>query len=295
MLNISKQILYIYIAIIFLLTGCSKQGTIEIIRPDNLGCWIGQYEFNECTNVARILILYDINIYKEDENYFADIYIDGFKITQRLTAKVNGDENAIDLAFEKYLPDNISTPYEEGDLLLKLSKEGENILTEWGKIKAIDEYSQDSNKIYFTKLQDDEAELFNPSINQHELASSQEELSSWIYQYVFDEAVPTHYAWAYDINIYKRNNKYYAFINVDGFQTSKKIIAKVEGNKDSIDFVFERYSLNNVVVCEPFKKGDILLSFTKKGSYIYTKWGEISAMVSENQESNKICFTKYKD
>ncbi|HEY8392854.1 MAG TPA: DUF5991 domain-containing protein [Capillibacterium sp.] len=65
-------------------------------------------------------MFYGLTIYREGNNFFGEINIDGFQTMERLLATVSGDENGIELKFFRYLPDNIFEPYEEGDILLTL-------------------------------------------------------------------------------------------------------------------------------------------------------------------------------
>lgn len=115
--------------------------------------WLGDYEFFE-HYPPNIDMEYDINIYKENSDYFAKIFIDGFQTTSRIKAKVLSKQDGIELVFESYLPDNDFELYKEGDLLINFKKENSEIYTYWGKIEAILPENKDSGKVYFTKLEE---------------------------------------------------------------------------------------------------------------------------------------------
>ncbi len=55
------------------------------------------------------------NIYKENGNYFAKIYIDGFQTTRRIKAKVQSRQDSIDFVFETFLPDNYFEDLNKGE------------------------------------------------------------------------------------------------------------------------------------------------------------------------------------
>ena len=48
-----------------------------------------------------------IKIYKENNEYYGDISIDGFQTMKRIRTKAVGDKNSVNLVFDTYLPDNV--------------------------------------------------------------------------------------------------------------------------------------------------------------------------------------------
>lgn len=121
--------------------------------------------------------------------------------------------------------------------------------------------------------------------------TAKNDLQTWIGEYSFYEFIPPDINMDYNIVIYKENGGFFAKITIDGFQTMKRIKAKVSVNKELIDIVFEEYLPDNMF--ELYAKGDVLLSFKKAGSNIYTNWGKIQPVSPKNQVNNKIYF-KYK-
>ncbi len=113
-------------------------------------------------------------------------------------------------------------------------------------------------------------------------------LESWIGSYTFSEYAPPDQNMFYTISIYKEDNKYFSKLNIDGFQTIVRLQAKVSGDEKSIKLLFEKYLPDNQF--EPYDKGDILLSFEKRESSIYTSWEKIKPMLESNYESSKVYF-----
>jgi len=92
------------------------------------------------------------SIYKENEGYYAKIYIDGFQTTRRIKAKVQSNREGVDLVFETYLPDSTGEDLNKGDILLSLIKVDSEIYTNWRGIKPILPENKTSGKGYFEKV-----------------------------------------------------------------------------------------------------------------------------------------------
>jgi hypothetical protein len=111
---------------------------------------------------------------------------------------------------------------------------------------------------------------------------------TWVGKYSFSEFVPPDENMFYAISIYKDEGIYYADISMNGFQTIQRLRAKVDGNKNSIKLRFDKYLPDNRF--EPYKVGDILLSFEKSGSDLYTFWGKIEPIHKNNKKSGSPYF-----
>ena len=105
--------------------------------------WIGSYSFEEFApgsfrkNEFRD---YSITIY-EDNGLYARIKIDGYKILERMTAKVWTHHDEIWLTFYEYYVDeegntSVCGTREEGSTLLKMRREGDILITTWYAIGA---------------------------------------------------------------------------------------------------------------------------------------------------------------
>lgn len=111
--------------------------TFSNYEEPNLDEWIGNYSFYEYCPPNQNMV-YQISIYRQYDLYLAKIEIDGFQTLTRKLTRVVGDENHIDLVFEKYLEDDIDllysyNHYRQGDIFLSLSRTDSEIYTTWGK------------------------------------------------------------------------------------------------------------------------------------------------------------------
>lgn len=113
-------------------------------------------------------------------------------------------------------------------------------------------------------------------------------LESWIGDYTFSEFSPPDQNMFYSITIYKEDSNYYADIIIFGFQTLSELRATVLGEENSIKLVFEKYLPDNMY--EPYNKGDILLSFEKRNSLLYTTWGKLEPMLKSNVKLGEVYF-----
>lgn len=118
--------------------------------------------------------------------------------------------------------------------------------------------------------------------------TASQSLDSWVADYSFSEFVPPDQNMFYSISVFKENDSYYAEINIDGFQTTQRLKAEVEGDENSVKFIFSKYLEDNRF--EPYKKGEILLSFEREKSDLNTFWGKITPIDKNNSESGGIYF-----
>lgn len=132
---------------------------------------------------------------------------------------------------------------------------------------------------------DETDEIIPSSSNENETNSESSRLESWLGQYTFSEFIPPDQNMYYSISINQENGKYYAQINIDGFQTMQRLKAKVLGDENDIQLIFEDYLPDNVL--EPYDKGDILLSLKKENEGLYTFWNKIEPMLDSNKQSDQ--------
>jgi len=114
----------------------TDEANISLEDASPLSTWLGEYSFSEYAPPDQNMF-YSLTIYREGNNFFGELSIDGFQTMDRLLATVFGDENTIEIKFLQYLPDNIYEPYEEGDVLFTLQKHESKLFTTWGKIKPL--------------------------------------------------------------------------------------------------------------------------------------------------------------
>ena len=123
--------------------------SINTSASNKMDSWLGNYSFSEVVPPDQNMF-YEISIGKEDNKYYAELSIDGFQTMQRLKANISGNENAIEMVFEKYLPGNVFEPYEDGEILLNFEKRDSKVYTTWGKVRPILECNLEPGA-YFTK------------------------------------------------------------------------------------------------------------------------------------------------
>ncbi|MBP3459739.1 MAG: hypothetical protein J6K58_11085 [Lachnospiraceae bacterium] len=125
-----------------------------LLKENNLDSWIGVYKFSESANEPDgpfMMMDYEIKIYKE-EDYYADIIIDGQTTLARAKAEVYGNREWISLTFLEYLPENIIGMYaKKNDVLISFRKDNREIYTYWGEIEPMLYDNEESGKIYFQK------------------------------------------------------------------------------------------------------------------------------------------------
>lgn len=145
-------------------TGCAKNGTDayennienEVSENSSLDSWMGSYKYMESysgEDTPFMFMSYEISIYKEEGNYYAEISIDGQTTMAHARARVYGSENWISMVFEDYYPDHLVGGFlnHGNSVLISLQKEEEEILTYWGEITPMLHENEPSGKCYFEK------------------------------------------------------------------------------------------------------------------------------------------------
>lgn len=110
---------------------------------DDLDGWIGEYTFfeqYEHDDLAPQCWVYDINIYKENGQCYANVVVNGHMIGVNVKAQVYGDEEWISLVLMEYNPDHVMGLSEmKNNVILSLRKEEEDIYTYWGILTPLGE------------------------------------------------------------------------------------------------------------------------------------------------------------
>ena len=70
-----------------------------------------------------------------------------------------------------------------------------------------------------------------------------------------------------------------------------KIKSKVFGNKEWVSIILLEY-LDKGILSSDSKKNDLLISFRRENSDIYTYWGKLCTYIWEHKQSNEIYFKK---
>lgn len=107
-----------------------------------------------------------------------------------------------------------------------------------------------------------------------------QDLDAWIGDYIYVETFPheadeeAHYFCGYHVEIFKKNNRYYATIEGEGWQLQTQTLATVSGNEEAVRLYFEETLPEDALygVCERYDNSDKLLTFQKKGDVLETTW-----------------------
>lgn len=144
-----------------------KNETIKKITPNvvkkelptasnNLDLWIGTYTFYESAKIGReetsFINTIEVEIYKEDGEYLARIDEEG-QVTNKILAKVYGNEEWVSFVFVDYLPDSILYKNKKKGVLLSFRNDDGKIHPYWGEIQPMLEESENSEEIYFEKVE----------------------------------------------------------------------------------------------------------------------------------------------
>lgn len=120
-------------------------------------------------------------------------------------------------------------------------------------------------------------------------------LYSWAGKYYYEEYLPPNMGMTYLITIYE-DDGLFAYIKIDGFQTLKRLKAKVWSHEDELIFEFLEYYTDDKgksTIYESYYEGDILLKLKRRDNVYISEWCKLQPMITEGEDSVKY-FTKYK-
>ena len=169
-MKIKPSLCWLLLVAMFLLPGCtngqspsapsssvfmasSLSASLPPSTGENLDNWIGTYHFYEYGG-NYINMDYRIFIFKENQQYFADIFIDGHMTMVRDRAEVTGNAESIKLTFIKKYPDGDDESYHIGDLLMSFRYQDSTLYTDWGELEPMLLENNDSG-VYFEKVSDE--------------------------------------------------------------------------------------------------------------------------------------------
>lgn len=109
--------------------------------------------------------------------------------------------------------------------------------------------------------------------------------NSWVGAYNYAEFAPPNITISYWITIYEEDGLY-AKIKIDGFQTLRRLKAKVRTHGNEISFEFYDFYVDNrghsnQGICD-YKKGDILLTLVKQDNTYVIEWGALSPTLEQD-------------
>lgn len=261
-------------------TNCPVQNTETEVK-NNLDNWIGQYAFDEAYSeegYAPMFMDYDINIYKENDQYYADVVVNGQMTGINLKARLYGSDEWVSLVIEKYNPEHVTGLSKmENTVLISLERQGEDLYTYWGVLYPLAE-DLPASGIYFEKVTEEETvQTGSPKETNG--------LEAWVGNYAFSEepGKSTEELRDYDITIYEEDGQYYADLKISGGGIGIDVKAKPFGNDEWISLVLIGYNPGHKSGLETMENG-VLLSLRKQGEDIYTYWGgrDVTELLSDS-------------
>lgn len=116
-----------------------------------------------------------------------------------------------------------------------------------------------------------------------DLQYDRHEWDQWIGDYHFDEFALPHQNMDYKMSIAKHpeSSLLSVYLEVDGSQTMTRKKARVVGNANYIEIVFDS-SGDDDMFPDSYLPGEIIVSFSRKGDELYTAWGRLKPMLPEN-------------
>ena len=127
----------------------------NVSNQSNLSEWVGKYEYSAVISLANpsapLGEVYNVTIYQEKEECFAQIDADGWMLYIRAKAQVRGDKNSIELVFLENTEKAMQL-FQKGDVIIKFIRDGENIITNWISIAPELGAKEGAEGIYFVKI-----------------------------------------------------------------------------------------------------------------------------------------------
>lgn len=143
------------LSVCIMVTGCSNQiNTVDSNEVNELDEWIGKYNFQEAYNVkenAPLIMNYEITIYKENGNYYANVEIVGQTTWIDIKAEIFGSDKWISMVYLEDLSDIAAGKNYMNEVLLSFKKEENIIYTYWGGISPMLIENDVSGQIYFQR------------------------------------------------------------------------------------------------------------------------------------------------
>lgn len=124
--------------------------TFSCISAKQLDNWDGDYLYNEKPVKAlagyNMVMIWTLKIKQENKDCIALIEVDGQQTHMVIRAIVSGDDNSINLTFDKGIDGMGYDDLKKGDHLLQLKREKGKIKTKWDKLEPIldEEFKNDT-------------------------------------------------------------------------------------------------------------------------------------------------------
>lgn len=237
----------------------------------DLDSWVGKYEFGEFIDCGEdfspMFYAYDIEIYKENDRYYADIEVNGHMVGINLRAKLYGNDEWVSLVIDEYYPEHI-VGYSgmENSVFLSMERRGEDIYTYWGIMTPLIEDQHMTPGIYLEKETGEET-------GQTENTEETDELDEWVGEYAFSEETASgDIECFYHLDIYEKDGCYYGDLVITGNGMDVCVKTQLHGDAQWAGFVLEEYYPEHKSGLENMENM-VLLSLRRQGENLYTYWG----------------------
>ena len=123
--------------------------------------------------------------------------------------------------------------------------------------------------------------------------NSENRLNDWLGSYEYYEFTEPNINFSIEVDVFLEDSKYYAEIEILGFQIWQTMTANVVGNENKIEFRFMEETSSGYPI--KLQKGEVLFTFKKSGDKIITDWGAVEPYTIENQNDGEERFEKIVD
>lgn len=246
----------------------TEEEIIEIYSNDDMEVWVGEYRFLEEfyeEGYPNMFMDYHINIYEENDIYYADVVINGQMTGINAKARLYGNAEWASLVLVENYPENtIGLSDEYDNVILSLRRQDDEIYTYWGLMTPLleNEHMMSGN-VYLERK--DEPEILTET-------AEGSDMDRWLGEYAFSEKDGARQM-DYHIDIYEENDGYYADIVINGPDTGIDLKARIYGDEEWISLVLMDYNAGHENGWEDLENS-VLFSLRRQGEKIYTYWGE---------------------
>ena len=245
----------------------------ELEEKDNLDTWLGTYTFDEVSGGENdepfMFMDYDVNIYKEDGRYYADVVVNGQFTGVNVKTNVYGNTEWVSFVLKEYNLDHVvGLSNCENDVLFSMRKCEDNVYTYWGIQEPLLPQNRPSGCIYFEQTESNNTESMENSAEGNDL-------NAWIGTYSFTEESETDgvlQKTQYLLNIYNEDGQCYGDMITNGLDTDMEVKLKIYGDEQWISLVLSEIKSEDTEKLED-KKEMVLFSLGKQDEQVYTYWG----------------------
>ena len=245
----------------------------ELEEKDNLDTWLGTYTFDEVSGGENdepfMFMNYDVNIYKEDGGYYADVVVNGQLTAINIKAQVLGNANWIGLVVLQDNEDCVQNwGWLKNNVIVSLRREKDAIYTYWGFLSPLLKENRLSGCTYFKQTESTNTE-------STENSAEEDNLNAWIGTYSFTEESETDgvlQETKYLLNIYNEDGQYYGDMITSGLDTDMEVKLKIYGDEQWISLVLSEIKSEETEKLEDIKEM-VLFSLGKQDEQVYTYWG----------------------